>query len=718
MKIDLLITPVDKVNTHINQKNYLQKYFEKELEQFIKLYEFDNIYIHISNKKHTSNLKNITYYNCNIGELVNNQIQNNFFFYNCFTSTFFTNNDNIVLRYLDIFDNQSLISSPCANSPFFSNNLSQTIESDKNLVQIYEKYFKNQNVLSTDYHFTNFYFAFININVAKEIKFATNYKNYNEEFIIDYYYRLKTQNIDVLTDFTSIVKNTHRYISGYYYSKLEYNLTNTWSSEYLHYDDYKNIYAMQFDKYLLKQKQKQINLKPGKSILYVTTPFNWVNGMTKHVSDLIKTTENTHIYVFETPQEPKLEHEFYLNHYYNNVLINIETYSIFDFNHLNNMVSKNYDEIVEKILIEKNINIAHIHILALGHKLNFASICKKNNVKTILSIHDLFYIGGEYTQESLSKQFDNKTLAKKYNIENITKFDSKWKNQIQELFNDVDKIIFYTDIYYDLFSKFYIIDKNKCQIIEHGSKYEKKYELNSKNNKSKTFNLLYFGRVREEKGILHLINYAKKIPNIKIYIIGNCDEHKLHQKIKHTKNIKYLGSYSNIEELIKKIKPLNIHAKIIPAIWHEAFNFTLSEAIILGLYPIVYNYGALKSRLDNYEIGTILKTSQAQELEQQIQKIRNLDSKIWAEELNKVNKTHIPSVEEMNKEYQKLYSNLYNDKICTDLEIDYQLFTKRYNRFIKSKTLERLTFLNKKLWNPKLSIFSSAIFKIKNTFGS
>lgn len=723
MKTDLLITPFDPKlirfelhsNAKMNQK-YIKKYqetgLEEEITKLVNIQNFENIYVHISNKNSFKNLKKIVFYENSVGDLINNTIKNNFFWYNCFSAKFFAPNDNIFARFISSLKNESLVGCPSTRSHNVTSNLHEHISTYEQTKTVFETYIIKNDQTSLNYHFINFSFCLINIKYVKEIGFTTKSK-YNEEIIIDYYYRLKSRNIKVVSDLNTLIFSNKLQDNKQLFNIIETNLKNTWSGQYLFFDDYKKTYAYQFSDFYLKLQTKNFEIKPAQAILYVTTPFNWINGMTKHVRDLIKQNPNKHIYVFETPNEPTMESEFKLNHFYNNVLINIEYFNVFDFNHIQTTTSKNYTKLVEKILVTKNISVAHIHILALGHKLNFATLCKKHNVKSILSIHDLYYLGAEYTQLNIEQQFDENILTTKYNLKSIDNFKQLWTTNIQQLFNDIDKVVFYTSKYYDIFSKFYLIDKNKCQVIEHGSNFKQRYNLNNVNNKEQIFNILYFGRIREEKGILNLINYAKNCSNIKIYVLGTADDLNLMKQIEKTPNIEYVSSFSSFEELAQIVKKLNIHAKIIPANWHEAFNFTLSEAILLGLYPIVYNFGALGSRLRDYKIGTILNDNSPQKLSNEITKIKNMSNEKWLEQLKLVNETQISTIQQMYKHYDELYKNLDNFKICNDLEIDYDLYKKTYNIKLRNDSVIRIAKLNKIIWNSKFSILHKIIQKIK-----
>lgn len=723
MKIDLILAPIEhskinwnfahneKENEKFVKEKYLKNEIQSEIKNLINQYNFENIYVSKNDVKLYPEIPNLKVYG-NLGELANNEIKNNFFIFNNYTASFFSE-QNIFEKFINLIENNSIVACPSTHSLWWTSNVDPNANNFKKSKVLYDKYFKESTKTSTDFHFTNFSFALFNIDYVKRIKFLE--QNDTNLTIIDYYYRLKVNNIKVLTDLSSLIFNNAMHLNQYAVAQLDNDIERIWSNEFLHVDQYKKVYARQFWDYLLKLKTSTFKFEKRNAIMYVTTPFNWVNGMTKHVKDLISQNKDKHIYVFESPSEPRYSNEFYLNHFYNGELINVETYVINDFNHLSNLTSPQYENVLTNILREKNISLVHIHILALGHKLDIASICKKENVYTILSIHDLYYIGGEYTQESIKEQFDEELLHKKYLISDTTIYEQNWKDQVQKLFDNVDKIIFFTTKYTEIFKKFYSIDTNKVQVIEHGSNYSKRYQLANKDNKDKVFKILYFGRIRTEKGILNLIEYAKKIPNIKIYIVGTADEEILFKKIDKVKNIEYISSFNSFDQLVDIVTKLNVHAKIIPAIWHEAFNFTLSEAILLGVYPIVYDYGALSARINEYNVGKILKDSDPNTLQKLIKEIQNMSNEQWNSELDKLKNVKIPTVSEMALEYDKLYKdNIDTTKYNADFKVDYELNNKLFNKENQLNQFTKIMKFNKLLWNPRISIIRKLIYRFRS----
>lgn len=94
--------------------------------------------------------------------------------------------------------------------------------------------------------------------------------------------------------------------------------------------------------------------------------------------------------------------------------------------------------------------------------------------------------------------------------------------------------------------------------------------------------VLYYGAIKENKGILKLLEYysANDYENLELHIAGKIDnsiDEKAFEREVINKGVKYCG-YLTYEEIIKKLE--NVYSIIIPSIWMENYPNTALEGLI------------------------------------------------------------------------------------------------------------------------------------------
>jgi glycosyltransferase involved in cell wall biosynthesis len=201
------------------------------------------------------------------------------------------------------------------------------------------------------------------------------------------------------------------------------------------------------------------------------------------------------------------------------------------------------------------------------------------------------------------------------------------------LFNDLDAYIVHSNYDRDLVQKVYSLKKEKVFVIPHGpyDNYIKKTKI--KKNKG-IFNILFFGLIRNYKGLEYLIEGFNKIPqelinNFRLNIVGEIWDNK--EKV-----------YSMIEssKYRSKIKLIN---KYVP---DEDVNnyFTLADVVVLpytrtsqsGVVQIAVSYGkpiiitnisSLIETLKNYNGVFFVDQKNSEQIKNKIIKIFNLKNR-------------------------------------------------------------------------------------------
>jgi len=228
----------------------------------------------------------------------------------------------------------------------------------------------------------------------------------------------------------------------------------------------------------------------------------------------------------------------------------------------------------------------------------FRLIKQKTNAKLILYLHDYKVVcpiynllrKNEICELCKNKKFysciSNRCKNNSFIKSTILSIESYYNNKFHDAYKYVDKIIS---------PSFFL--KNK--VIELGFKHHinvihnplNEFNLSNSIAIKRENNLLFIGRLSEEKGIFILLKLAKNLKNIKIDIIGDGPLRNLvEKKIKSLENIVYHGYQEKdmIQNMMKKSKYL-----LVPSIWYENNPMVILEAMSMGLPIIGSNRGGI-----------------------------------------------------------------------------------------------------------------------------
>ena len=234
-----------------------------------------------------------------------------------------------------------------------------------------------------------------------------------------------------------------------------------------------------------------------------------------------------------------------------------------------------------------------------------------------VTIHDYFYIcprinlvssGGFFCGvpqvETCEQCLSLGELEKDLDLLFKKKFDSsiiKWRKYYGEILRNAKKVICPSETAKDFIEKVFQI--NNIDVLPHPERIS---SVICKPEKTQKVKIAIIGAIGPHKGyyqIQKLIEYSEKnkLPFEFIFIGYTANNKNL---AKH-KNVIITGLYEPFElpALIKIYKP---HLALFLNIWPETYNYTLSEALQNGLYPVAYDIGALSERMRKLGIGTII----------------------------------------------------------------------------------------------------------------
>ncbi len=381
---------------------------------------------------------------------------------------------------------------------------------------------------------------------------------------------------------------------------------------------------------------------------------NHVGGTTLHIYDIINKLRDKYNFHVLAP----INNMYYLISYWTNSESTTIYPGIFD-SRKYNFYNKKYKDMVESIVEKFAIDAIHIHHMK-DHFFDICDIIKEKKLYSIISIHDFYSVC-----PLINKMYDNKNycgnpteekcnscLLKVANIKG--NMISEWREEWRNLFKVCNKIIAPSEA-----CKKEILQTYKdldIKIIEHGIDLKKDMSQKDITNKQ-TLNVAFLGAIGIIKGSDILYELIKrKHRGVSIHLFGIFD--RIIPK-SYKKRIKIYGKYKR-ENLPKLLQDNDIDLVCLISICPETYSYTLTESISCGIPVLVSNLGALKERVEKDNLGWTVdlnSNNPNKKLIDKIYEIKNNPSE-YSEKVNSINKYKIKSVNEMAKDYDKIYQKI------------------------------------------------------------
>ncbi len=138
-------------------------------------------------------------------------------------------------------------------------------------------------------------------------------------------------------------------------------------------------------------------------------------------------------------------------------------------------------------------------------------------------------------------------------------------------------------------------------------------------------NIIYVGRLSEEKGIVYLIDSLKHLDEGKLFLAGKGPQEMLLRKIaeKFERRVIFLGKVRH-DDLPLIHNTMDVF--VLPSIGMEGFSNSMLEALACGL-PVVATPVGAAPEVINPEVGTIVEPKNARAIADGIKKVRDLNRK-------------------------------------------------------------------------------------------
>ncbi|MBP7859626.1 glycosyltransferase family 4 protein [Patescibacteria group bacterium] len=270
-----------------------------------------------------------------------------------------------------------------------------------------------------------------------------------------------------------------------------------------------------------------------------------------------------------------------------------------------------------------------------------SSACQNFNITS----EKLFTIYHGTTQNEIKNRFRSvknfKGIVRFIFLDLITLFyEYSFKNPI--FFNKCFKIILVSETLKKDFCAQHKKFSSKCIVIQNGVD-TKKFTLDTTKFKSKALNVVYYGRIDFEKGILNFLEVAKQIPEANFYVFGSGPNlQEFVNKSKELKNVFYKGAVTNTQ-VANELQ--NMHIFLFLTNRKEGMSMSILEAMSSGLVVIttvcdtkigennghvyVENFSQAVEKIEYYKTNTNLLKQYSQNASKYI--LLNLSSTVMVE---------------------------------------------------------------------------------------
>ena len=293
---------------------------------------------------------------------------------------------------------------------------------------------------------------------------------------------------------------------------------------------------------------------------------------------------------------------------------------------------------LNNLLDEHHIDIAQLNNIHNIHTPAIIPVFKKRNIPVVWRVLDYkilcpnrTFLSNQNICEKCFKTkyyncFINKCKKNSYSASLLTTIESYY-NKLMPYYDMVDYYLFQSEFSRDLFVK-YGFDIKKTAIIENPYDLNNHMLQETKTNIVNNPYILYFGRISKEKGIFTLYDAVKKLPNIKLIIIG--DGPDLTESINYIKN-----SFINNIEFVgplwgKDLEPYiqNCEFVVLPSEWYEPNPYVVLQTFSYGKTIVATAIGGLTNMIENDFNGILCNVKDADNLAIAINELFNNKNKL------------------------------------------------------------------------------------------
>lgn len=231
-------------------------------------------------------------------------------------------------------------------------------------------------------------------------------------------------------------------------------------------------------------------------------------------------------------------------------------------------------------------------VLQLGNVVGMGSalvpMARKRGIRTLQILHDYYYLCPRMTRFKGSKMCAETCIS-------CAALTTVRRRHLPK----VDHVVSVSDFMASTFKKF--TPSAKVGTLYNGIPVPNARNNHKKEKAAGDLRVGYIGRISPEKGIDALL---QAIPaNVTATVAGHGQKEYIDSlKIKHKKNVKFVGQVDGPFEFLSEIDVL-----IVPSLWHEPFGRVSIEAQMMGVPVIVSNRGGLPETVRDGVTGRVVE---------------------------------------------------------------------------------------------------------------
>lgn len=430
-----------------------------------------------------------------------------------------------------------------------------------------------------------------------------------------------------------------------------------------------------------------------KNVLFVKQYEPGPGGVGLHILDIIKNVTDFNYYVLS----PTKENDLQLDLWKKGVKTGSLKFGLKDKDKNKSITDREIEELFKFILSYFKIDLVHFqHLLSLP--LSLLSIPKKNNISSLMTLHDFFIINSSafLQKEQLDKRIflfykDSTEYLKDLKKKSISSHKAKLElirlDYTKEKIKSINTLITPSEFLKSEIER--LFPTPDIKVIQHGISIPKSNRIISSKNEKLTISFL--GVAAPHKGIT---DFLKMVEDQKLHgrfnwkIIGPIDNYlKLLEDLGFSnvlKKIEITGRY-NRKDLPEIFQREEVDIVILTSSCPESYSFTLSESIQCNIPVVGRNLGAIGDRIKKQKFGWTYNTYQ--------EAISTLDKlseqpQLIGKKSQYLKKIRMPTVQETAPKYSKLYKEIIKKERTLKKKIDENHMLSSKNKYI----LEHIVF--------------------------
>jgi glycosyltransferase involved in cell wall biosynthesis len=296
---------------------------------------------------------------------------------------------------------------------------------------------------------------------------------------------------------------------------------------------------------------------------------------------------------------------------------------------------------IAKILDSFKPDIVHLNNYNFQLTPSIIYEVKKRNLPIVQTVHDPVVVCPNHSLFNYNEgEICEKCKGNKYFF--CIKTKCIHNSMVKSVFGAIEAII------YNKLNTYEKVDKFICpsqfineKIVEFGVNGQKTITMHNFSmldigdnlNKKRNY-ILYFGRLSQEKGIITLLESAKKLKNYSFKICGTgpLEEYmKNYINQNNLKNVELLG-FKTGNELKMLIK--NAKVSIYPSVWYENCPMSVIESKGLGTPVIGSKIGGIPELIRDNKDGFVFEANNSEDLSEKIKNIMEFDEEKYSSFVN------------------------------------------------------------------------------------